>query len=74
MSLEESTQIELNNIQTNLKLIITNLLQTNNTIRFLEYYGKSMTPEIIKDDENTNIINRHKKFFQGIDTRRKGRT
>ena len=74
MSLEESTQIELNHIQTNLKLIITNLLQTNNTIRFLEYYGKSMTPEIIKDDENTNIINRHKKFFQGIDTRRKGRT
>ena len=74
MSLEESTQIELNNIQTNLKLIITNLLQTNNTIRFLEYYGKSMTPEIIKDDENTNIINRHKKFFQGIDTSRKERT
>ena len=74
MSLEESTQIELNHIQTNLKLIITNLLQTNNTIRFLEYYGKSMTPEIIKDDENTNIINRHKKFFQGIDIRRKERT
>ena len=69
-----STHTSFNNVQKYLNAIMTTLLHTKNTIRFLYYYGDSMTPEIIKINDNLTTIHRHKKLFQGTDMRSKGWT